>query len=1750
MRKQNRKASFSERTKDALGTTMYVSDRHASLGNGFEVQQHLELETDKVVSGGQINANNIQRAKVPIDAREWFSSLSEDDRMVALAFVDQNFLASIFQGVNTPSSGGLEPTTDGHSSKVAFDWTAAFHQDVYAGTKTTTVSQNMRNQRIETEIPLTVHSVSDNETLEREMTPLVDDELKANLSIESSRNDFDQTTVVEASIRDPDAFRIPEEEGVGDLDGAITPTISSPCCDEENLVNQVHSSFETDIKSRSENKDQIMAFVNSICAISMSGFHLVDPDFTSNDDAAPIVCLRPTFLSQKTGEDILAAFDEIMTTGKFLSGPIHNSWNEAVQSLASGEVPSLSTTPTYMLLLLRFQLSVMQSYQHYLNTSDFKGPTLHEIQGSHHSISVIDGNLSATTMDDEIKGTTDGETENNKEKNKISEDTESDYVGVLQNVQHKSPGGITWDRPIALIPFLFKRVAELEKHELPEGIIFDFRSFVEISSGLQVLPRVPLTEVSAPIGVDIEQLPLVVPETSEVADDIADTTISFVELSCDGADATIPPQTSATTQVDDSRHDSSEMESSCLDLGPKKNYRKKKRRKRRKGTTSPKLSKSHSERGVDAIIEPSLASVEMVDGSTQTVEGQTDDDDSPLEKVDDTALLVSGDASVHSSTSIDGDTVETSPSKIDYSHDKEKEPMGDSLQISRMEGIGTVVVTPTISTSITDGDKDTPEARHQGDTIQDDSQDNWETVEVRSRGSRKKANERGTNGRFSSLQSQNGNGSKRKTPRNPEARKRTAKRKMVREILFSVLDSVDEQVRRRKQTTEPSSRPVPNAWGNASNASHRMPSFLGGKPTEVQKTASLGNQKKDGPTMRDVLMGKHNGKIPNLQHPHRAQVGPKKGRDKIIVTPAADQNTAPTLPETLSAVSTTSAFTETPSAKNPMQLAGDTRSESSSGESVVEIKPPSNSKQVTQEGSPSPPLPTLLSPGNANSATSSVASSLDAPHAVHHNHHSSYPGNENDVGYHLLRVCDRLTRDISQFMRRREQALRVRRHERGLVLAALQESLTTIWPDGCKVEMYGSCATDLDLPSSDLDVVVCGLDQTERAALFSRSQSLPDSISEQKKELNVDTRPFVDKQKNASSSKTRFVKSPHPTLYSHVTTNAERVVTLALELERQPWAVHVKAIPTATVPVIKILADPARLQGGVVGNSDWLVHQVQGGQSPAHSSVVANNSDPRSQYPGTQSHLTWRGADVVNGLLKVDITFEGPEHGGIGSTKFSKRVVEDFSKESGSPPDDTAAVQVLMVLKELLAQRRLNEPFSGGLSSYALLLLVISVVRERGIIRKELERVERHRRLVAGGDGSVIPESAENSGDGSQSHKASDKLTVHNSNESERVPRETDLLKKTGQESVANGDRRDGDRVNFHGSNNLNSQPSGEYRATVESHGQDVNSLKRGGSASSSWASIARKTSQPISKKASQDSCQSTVSSESKNHSLKKQGSFADAVTKGSAVGIVANTTDTKSKDESATGSKKPNSGSSARADSSLENIKVSTTLPVGAPAFEPNLSMSYQGSIPTKQNAASVAYESGSNFPQSFHDVIEVLCSGETTSGKLLMHFLLFYGQHFDSHSTAIDYSNTHKRDAYANNGYAIASPYMLRRNAGTYDAMTGMLTVDPIVVYDPLEGAESNNVARSCFAWSSIRWVFAQSYMTLSSAVEMSAGHFPHRGNSRVVSVSHAPADGENIESLNEAKGDYGAWRGQEETGSTIFDPATPLLELLLAF
>ena len=740
----------------------------------------------------------------------------------------------------------------------------------------------------------------------------------------------------------------------------------------------------------------------------------------------------------------------------------------------------------------------------------------------------------------------------------------------------------------------------------------------------------------------------------------------------------------------------------------------------------------------------------------------------------------------------------------------------------------------------------------------------------------------------------------------------------------------------------------------------------------------------------------------------------------------------------------------------------------------------------------------------------------------------------------------------------------------------------------CSVEMYGSCATELDLPSSDLDVVVCGLDRAVEAIVNppsspnrAISQSEP---GRQAKDTNPEGRSSDTKinqheiQQHASNHTTQHVH-PHMPMYGHLSLNAERVIRLAMELERQPWAVHVKAIPTASVPVIKILADPARLSG----NGEWLMqhpmttqatpenNQSSENQTEANNSNQTSNQNSIPHFHNSQTPPPWRGADVVNGLLNVDITFEGPEHGGIGSTTFSSHAVQEFCNETGLPPEGTAFVQALMVLKELLAQRRLNEPFSGGLSSYALLLLVISVVHERSIIREELERVERQRRQVAaGGDNSILRVTDSESATIATGQKQGTKAKAV-------VPQNDDKRTKAPKANEKSGHTVDTgsvpQRQNFSDvvasknkepvKNGLATEPLKSTVSTTEMRtkpGRQDNdkvpsktSKPVGGGGS--WASIARKSAPaPPSRKSSQESIPEKVASTQQSKSSGKVSSFADAVAKGTAGGQ-ATSGPTSAAPQSVSDSNKSRPkqieaqatviGSKDKAKEAKPKQSNMTVTPATAGADDVG------SSTANRQNMPPNTYDSGmSLFPQGFHDVVEVLCSGETTSGKLLMHFLLFYGRHFDSQSTAIDYSGTHQRDPNANNGYSVLSPFMQRRTAGSYDPMTGMLTVDPIVVYDPLEGAETTNVARSCFAWSSIRWVFAQSYMTLSSVVEMSAGHSPGQsGNTRPNEASTARTNGISNEYTPSGSEAWNGPYGHDESGNMMLDPSSSLLELLLS-
>ena len=157
---------------------------------------------------------------------------------------------------------------------------------------------------------------------------------------------------------------------------------------------------------------------------------------------------------------------------------------------------------------------------------------------------------------------------------------------------------------------------------------------------------------------------------------------------------------------------------------------------------------------------------------------------------------------------------------------------------------------------------------------------------------------------------------------------------------------------------------------------------------------------------------------------------------------------------------------------------------------------------------------------------------------------------------------------------------------------------------------------------------------------------------------------------------------------------------------------QVKPVLTTAVPLIKMLADPSIIEPVPQDSSNTMLHC----SPPPNRSCVdmdiflrspeaAATAYTQQLSPPYSPNLTsWRGADTNNNLLAVDISFEGKEHGGITSSQFvEKKIKEDT---------DGILTEVTLVLKEFLAQKKMNEPFTGGLSSYALLLMTVSVVKQ------------------------------------------------------------------------------------------------------------------------------------------------------------------------------------------------------------------------------------------------------------------------------------------------------------------------------------------------------------------------------------------------------------------------------------------------------
>lgn len=194
-------------------------------------------------------------------------------------------------------------------------------------------------------------------------------------------------------------------------------------------------------------------------------------------------------------------------------------------------------------------------------------------------------------------------------------------------------------------------------------------------------------------------------------------------------------------------------------------------------------------------------------------------------------------------------------------------------------------------------------------------------------------------------------------------------------------------------------------------------------------------------------------------------------------------------------------------------------------------------------------------------------------------------------------IQQRLTFDLQDMTNALDKMVKERRPWQMAIINATRVSISSLWP-GARVEVYGSFATGLSGPSSDIDLVVCGVKEHYEQLL---TNSVPIGFA---------------------------------------------LRTLTDHLQRESWVQTVELVESTAVPVIKIKAAFAELGSSV----------------------------------------------------NMDLSFDAPSHRGLSTCAFVKGLVAEFP-----------ALQALaVVLKQFLVMKGLNSPYSGGLSSYGLVLLLTS----------------------------------------------------------------------------------------------------------------------------------------------------------------------------------------------------------------------------------------------------------------------------------------------------------------------------------------------------------------------------------------------------------------------------------------------------------
>ncbi|KAL5073291.1 hypothetical protein RYX36_012275 [Vicia faba] len=218
-------------------------------------------------------------------------------------------------------------------------------------------------------------------------------------------------------------------------------------------------------------------------------------------------------------------------------------------------------------------------------------------------------------------------------------------------------------------------------------------------------------------------------------------------------------------------------------------------------------------------------------------------------------------------------------------------------------------------------------------------------------------------------------------------------------------------------------------------------------------------------------------------------------------------------------------------------------------------------------------------------------------------------------------------------------------------------SLQVLWPRS-RTNIFGSNATGMALPTSDVDLVVClppvrNLEPIKEAGILEGRNGIKETC------LQHAAR-YLANQEWVKNDSLKTVEN-----------TAIPIIMLVVEVPQDVIA--------SSAPTLNSLKEEPQCTTGEHGND-------------SHSDTV-QLEDPALLKRSQTNFYALKDSKSV----RVDISFKSPSHTGLQTTGMVKELTEQFP----------AATPLALVLKQFLADRSLDQSYSGGLSSYCLVLLII-----------------------------------------------------------------------------------------------------------------------------------------------------------------------------------------------------------------------------------------------------------------------------------------------------------------------------------------------------------------------------------------------------------------------------------------------------------